>query len=66
MNKPLVTVVIPCHNYARFVVDAIRSVQVQTLNNLECFIVNDCSTDNSHEVIAQAIQGDKRFMIVDV
>jgi len=66
MNKPLVTVVIPCHNYARFVVDAIRSVQVQTLNNLECFIVNDCSTDNSHEVIAQAIQGDKRLMIVDV
>lgn len=61
MNKPLVTVVIPCHNYARFVVDAIKSVQAQTLNNFECFVVNDASDDNSGEVILNAILDDRRF-----
>lgn len=63
LPKPLVTVVIPCHNYARFVVDAIRSVQAQTLNNFECMVVDDSSDDNSSEVIMAAIQGDSRFTI---
>src|SRR6185503_12621408 len=61
LSKPLVTVVIPCHNYARFVGDAIHSVQAQTLNNFECFIVSDASTDNSVEIIQEAIKGDARF-----
>lgn len=61
MDKPLVTVVIPCHNYAAYVTDAIRSVQRQTLNNFECFVVNDSSTDESAAVISEAIKGDARF-----
>src|SRR5882672_4217614 len=61
MLKPLVTVVIPCHNYSMFVASAIRSVQAQTLNNLECYIVNDNSTDKSEDVIREVIQGDARF-----
>lgn len=61
MDKPLVTVVIPCHNYARFVVDAIQSVQAQSLNNFECFVVCDACTDGSYGVIEKAIQGDARF-----
>lgn len=67
MNKlppPLVTVVIPCYNYAQWVADAIRSVQAQTLTNFECFIVDDGSTDNSVDVIAEAINGDKRFTLL--
>lgn len=65
MAKPLVTVVIPCHNYAAYVTDAIRSVQQQTLNNFECFIVNDSSTDKSEEVIKAAIAGDARFTYLE-
>jgi glycosyltransferase involved in cell wall biosynthesis len=64
MDKPLVTVVIPCHNYAEYVTDAIRSVQAQTLNNLECWIVCDACDDNSYDVASQATRGDARFHVV--
>lgn len=59
--KPLVTVVIPCYNYADKVGRAIKSVQDQTLSNLECFIVDDGSTDDTHEAVEKAIEGDARF-----
>jgi len=64
LPSPLVTVVIPVFNYADHVTAAIASVKAQTLNNLECFVVNDGSTDNSEEVILEAIKDDKRFHYV--
>jgi glycosyltransferase involved in cell wall biosynthesis len=61
LHDPLVTVVIPCFNYANYVERSITSVMNQTYNNLECFIVDDGSTDNSKDVIVKAIEHDKRF-----
>ena len=66
MPKPLCTVVIPCHNYSMFIETAIKSVQSQTMNNFECIIVNDSSTDNSEQVIKEAIEGDSRFHLFNV
>ena len=61
---PLVAVVIPNHNYGRFIAQAINSVMAQTLNNFECIIVDDGSTDNSIEIINEAIAHDKRFRLI--
>ena len=47
-------------------VEAIRSVQTQTLNNIEIFVVNDRSTDDSEAVIREAIRADKRFTLLNV
>lgn len=66
MPKPLVTVVIPCHNYAEYLASAIRSVMSQTLNNFECFIVNDASEDHSEGVALNVIRGDARFYVHNV
>jgi len=63
--KPLVTVVIPLHNYATFVTETIRSIQAQTLSNFECFIVNDASDDNSEEVAREAVKDDLRFHVLN-
>lgn len=62
--QPLVTVIIPCYNYHRFVVDAINSVKAQTYSNWECIVVDDGSTDGSPEVILAAIEGDSRFRLL--
>jgi len=50
---PRVTVIIPNFNQSHFVGNAIRSVLDQTLKDFEIIVVDDGSTDNSQEVVAQ-------------
>lgn len=47
-----VSIIITCYNYGKFVADAINSALNQTYDNIEVVVVNDGSTDNSHEVIS--------------
>ena len=55
----LVSVIIPNYNYARFLKQRIDSVLNQTHRNLEVIILDDCSTDQSKEVI-EAYRKEKR------
>jgi glycosyltransferase involved in cell wall biosynthesis/tetratricopeptide (TPR) repeat protein len=52
---PLVSVVIPCYNQARFLSEAVASVVAQTYSNWECLIVNDGSPDNTSDVARELI-----------
>ena len=44
-GKPLVSIVIPCYNYGRFVEEAVDSVVAQTFPDLEIIVINDGSDD---------------------
>ena len=57
----LVSVIIPTYNSAKFLKRSIESVLQQTYTKLELIIVDDCSTDNSYEVIKYFIKIDKRI-----
>jgi glycosyltransferase involved in cell wall biosynthesis len=50
---PKVSVVIPTHNYANFVSEAIESALGQTLRPHEVIVVNDGSTDETPQVLAE-------------
>lgn len=50
MNE-LVSIIMPSYNTADYITDSIRSIQAQTHKDWELIIVDDCSTDNSMEVI---------------
>lgn len=51
LDKPLVSVIILCYNQSEIISRAIKSVLDQSYQNIQVVIVDDCSKDNSKEVI---------------
>ena len=50
-NQSLVTIIIPCYNTERFVVETIESCLKSNYQNLEILVIDDGSTDNSAQLI---------------
>lgn len=51
MVEGLVSIIMPSWNTARFIAESIQCVIDQTYHNWELLIVDDCSTDNTDEVV---------------
>ena len=61
-----VAVIVVCHNYGRFLAEAIHSVLVQTRPPAEVLVVDDASTDDTPAVAAQFAPRGVRYERVDV
>ena len=48
---PLVSVIIPMYNAEKFIPQTLKSLLYQTMKDFEVVVVDDCSTDNSVEVV---------------
>lgn len=51
MNKPRVTALVPSYNHARYLRQRIESIMRQTYSNVELIVIDDCSDDDSDEII---------------
>ena len=51
MVKGLVSVIMPSYNTAKYIGESIKSVLAQTYTDWELIIVDDCSTDNTDDVV---------------
>jgi glycosyltransferase involved in cell wall biosynthesis len=60
-GPPLVSIVIPAYNRACFLGATLDSVQEQTYQTWECIVVDDGSTDNTREVVAEYAGRDSRI-----
>lgn len=64
MNQPLVSVLIPCYNVEKYVVESVSSILNQTYKNLEIIAINDCSTDNTGELLQQLASKNSRMKVI--
>lgn len=55
-KRELVSIVTPCYNTGKYIHRLLDSVLEQTYPNIEMFVIDDGSTDNSEEVIKSYIQ----------
>ena len=51
-GQPLVSIVMLCFNHEKFVVEALEGVLAQTYSPLDIIIVDDCSQDQTANLIA--------------
>lgn len=61
MEKGLVSIIMPTYNCGRFITETIESIQAQTYANWEIEIVDDCSKDDTREIVAALIEKDPRI-----
>lgn len=59
-----ISIIITAYNVGNFIERAVKSVLSQTYKNIEVFIVEDCSTDNTKDIIEQLAKEDDRIKII--
>lgn len=52
---PMISFVVTSFNYGKFILTTLESIKAQTYKNFEIIIVDDCSSDNSCEIIEDFI-----------
>src|SRR5580692_5505945 len=60
MKPPKISVLIPTYNYGRFLPEAIESVLEQDFQDFELLIADDCSSDDTAEVVRPFCARDAR------
>lgn len=62
----LVSIITPAYNAAAYIAETIESVLAQTYTNWEMLIVNDCSKDNTAEIVQSYAAKDKRIKLINL
>lgn len=60
-KTPLVSIITPVFNSQKYLKDSIESVLAQTYQNWELILVDDCSTDQSADIILKYTKVDSRI-----
>jgi glycosyltransferase involved in cell wall biosynthesis len=64
LSQPKVSVVIPVYQGERYIADCIKSIVKQTYTNIEILVMDDCSSDNTANIVFEFISIDERIKYV--
>ena len=62
MTKGLVSIITPVFNCEKYIAETIKSVQDQSYKEWELILIDDCSTDNSPDIIKSIARNDSRIV----
>lgn len=62
--NPKISVIMSVYNGARYLKEAVDSILNQTFTDFEFLIVNDCSNDNSPQILKEYAEKDNRIKII--
>ena len=65
MDKPLISILVPCYNVEKYLHQCIDSIIRQTYTNLEIICLNDGSTDTTLDILKEYRKKDDRIIVVD-
>ena len=63
-KNPEISIIILIYNQANCIHKCLRSIQNQSLKNIEIIIIDDCSQDNSTEIIEEYKKTDNRIILI--
>lgn len=63
-GAPLVSVIVPAYNAARWIEECLNSIASQTLDDFECIIIDDGSTDMTPDLADSFAALDPRFSVI--
>lgn len=61
----LVSIIVPVYNVSEYIENCVRSIMIQTYQNIEIVIVNDGSTDGSLDIIKKLEKEDLRIKVIN-
>ena len=59
-----VSIIVPVYNNANSLIQSLRSLFDQTLNEIEIIAVNDASTDQSGDILDELAQRESRLNVI--
>ncbi len=64
MGSPLLSIILPTYNGSKYIRESIDSCLAQQFTDFELIIVNDCSTDNTPQIIEEYARKDERIKVI--
>lgn len=64
MANPVISIILPTYNGAKFIRQSIDSCLAQTFSDFELIVVNDCSTDETAAIIEDYADKDSRVRVI--
>ena len=65
METPKVSVIVPVYGTEEYLRNCLNSICTQTYRNLEIIAVNDCTPDNSRQILDEFQRKDSRLIVVN-
>lgn len=63
-SKKTVSIIVPCYNCQDYITYTLRSIERQTYKHFECIMIDDCSTDETLEMLRKYEKRDSRFRVI--